>query len=113
MGDFEDVVGATRLELREDQIQMVCKQETREESKVLTAMALMAKLILDQRQENRKPNQDAGSIPEVADLKVGETNKIRDLFMAISEIPGKPSGIELGRSVKLKMDGGLWKIFKK
>ena len=41
MEDIDEVVGEERLELREEQMQMVRKQEKNEERKVLTAVALM------------------------------------------------------------------------
>ena len=112
MGDIE-VVGAGRLELRGDQIQMVRKQETNEGRNVLMTPALMGESILDQRRVKLKENQDTGSIDEVAVLKVVETNKIREIYRAICESPEKPSEIESGGSKKLKMNGEIWKIFKK
>ena len=45
--DIEEVVGDERLELREDPIQMVRKQDKNEERNVLMAMALMGEFILD------------------------------------------------------------------
>ena len=43
-----------------------------------------------------KENKDANAITEVAVLKVEETNRIRELYREIFEIPENPIAIELG-----------------
>ena len=66
---------------------MVRKQNMDEDRKVLMALALMEEAILGHLQVKLKENRDAGSITEVAVLKVNETNKIRELYRGICEIP--------------------------
>ena len=73
---IEEVDGQERLELMESQIQMVRKQEKNGGWKVLTAVALMGELILDQLQENLMGDKDAESINEAAVLKAaGSKNR--------------------------------------
>ena len=67
---------------------MVRNRGMGEEREVLTALALMGELILDQCQLEFKANRDVGSITEVVVLKAKEANKIRELCREICEIPG-------------------------
>ena len=56
---------------------MVRKQWADEERRVLSALALMEELILDQCLSKLMGNQDADSSTEVAVLKANEAKKIR------------------------------------
>ena len=58
-----------------------------EEKQVLSSMALFGEVILGQCQVELKGNQDVNLITESAVLKIGETNKIREPYRALSEIP--------------------------
>ena len=58
-----------------------------EEQRVLTALAHLEEVISDQCQRNLKENQVVGRITEVAVLEINETNKIRELYRGIGEIP--------------------------
>ena len=51
------------------------------------ALALMGELISDHRRAKLKENQDADSITEVAALKANVTNKIREIYRGVCEIP--------------------------
>ena len=93
IGDFEEVVEEERLELREEQVQLVRKQWVGEEKAVLSAPDLMEESISDQRQLKFKANKDVDSITEVEVLKVNEANKIRGLCRAVSEIPENRAGL--------------------
>ena len=66
---------------------MVRKNGAGEEKEVLSAMARMEEFISDHRLLKFKGNQDVDSITEVAALKVGGANEIRELYRAIGEIP--------------------------
>ena len=71
----------------------MCEKERVEgEQPVLTAMALLEEVILGQRQQNLKENQDAIRINEVAVLGINETNKIRELYRVLGEIPENGKG---------------------
>ena len=76
-----DVVEDGRLEIREEQVQMVKFQfvegSRREEKKVITALDLADEVISGQRQLKLTGNKDAKSITGAAVLKAKETNKIR------------------------------------
>ena len=63
------------------------KARSREEKKVLIALALAGEVISGQCQLKLKENQDANSIIETTVLKVRETNKIREIYREICEIP--------------------------
>ena len=63
------------------------KERSREEKKVLTALAFMEEVIADQCQFKLKENQEANPITESDVLKVQEANKIRDIYRAIFGIP--------------------------
>ena len=95
IGDFEGVVEDERLELREEQAQLVRKKGIVGEKQVLSARALMEAVISGHRQLKLKENKDTGSITVVGVLEIHETNVIRDLYRAICEIPDNPNGIEL------------------
>ena len=58
-----------------------------EEQQVLTALALLGGVILDQRQKKLMGNKDLVRITEVAVLKINEAGKIRERYRAIGEIP--------------------------
>ena len=71
--DVDGVVGGERLEFREEQVQCVRKKGI-EEQRVLTALALLEEVILDQRRQkikgNRpKPSLHPGPPPPFAFLK--------------------------------------------
>ena len=53
---------------------------------------------------NLKGNKDANAITESAVLKVEDTNRIRERYRAICEIPENPIEIELGK--KQEIDNG-------
>ena len=65
-------------------------------------------LIFGQCQLKFKTNKDAVSITEVALLKVDETNKIRELYRAICEIPENRLKSNWKWSEELKTNGGMW-----
>ena len=78
-------------------------EETRNELRnILARLALMGGLIVDHRRVKRQGVQDAGAITEAATMKMDEAGIARGIFREICEIPDKPSGVELGRSKKLK-----------
>ena len=58
-----------------------------EEQRVLTELAFLAEVIFGQYQQKLKENQDVGRFTEVAVLKINETNKIRERYRALCEIP--------------------------
>ena len=62
---------------------------------------------LQRRQLKLKANQDANPITEVAVLKINETDKIRELYRAICEIPETPNETELKMKKETEMNGKL------
>ena len=90
MGDLVDVVEDGRLEIREEQVQMVKFQDKRERSQeeknALMSFPLMVEVIAGQRHLKLKDNPDVG-YTETAVSKAEETNKIREIYRAICEIP--------------------------
>ena len=91
MGDLANVVEDGRLGIKEEQAKIEKFQGGRERSqeakKVLTALSFLEEVISNRRQFKLKENQKANSITETDVLKVRETNRIRDLYRGISEIP--------------------------
>ena len=91
LGDLVDVVEDGRLEIREVQVEIAKfqgeKERSREEKKVLTALAFTGEVGAGKCQLKLGENQEANSITETAVLKVPRTNKNRDLYRAICEIP--------------------------
>ena len=85
--DIDGVVRDVRLEFREAQVQCVGKNGNGEEQHVLTALALLGEVISDHRQVELKENKDAGLITVVAVSKINETNRIREIYRTIGEIP--------------------------
>ena len=73
------------MELRGEQAQFVRKKE--EEKHVLSPLSLFGEIIAGQFQQKLKENQDANRITELATLKLRETNKIKELYRGVSEIP--------------------------
>ena len=87
IGDIDGVVGDGRLEFREEQAQCVRKKGSEEEQQVLAALAFLEEVISDQCRLKLKENQDADLITEPAVLGINETNKIRELYRTLCEIP--------------------------
>ena len=73
------------MEFREEQAQFVRKKEE-EEKHVLEEFALFGEIIAGQCQQKLKENQDPNRITELETLKINATNKIKELYRAISEI---------------------------
>ena len=91
--EIDGVVGDGRLEFREEQAQCGRKKGNEEEEQhVLAALALLGEVITDQRQVELKENQDADLITDSAVLGINETNKIRELYRALCEIPETVKG---------------------
>ena len=78
-----------------------------EEKQVLPALSLMDELISDHCQLGFKENQDAGPITEAAVLKVNESNKIREIYRAILEIPENRAKLNWGRIEKSIRNGKI------
>ena len=99
MGDLVDVVAVDLLELREERAQIAKphdeKDRSQEEKKVLTALDFMGEVIAGQCQLKLKGGQEVDAITETAVLEVQEANKIREIYSAICESPGKPSETDL------------------
>ena len=80
------------------------------EKHVLAAMALFEEVILDHRPAKLKENQDVNLITESAVLGIIETNKIRELYRTLSEIPETANGGRIGRKSRscerMGTDGG-------
>ena len=60
-----------------------------------------------------KENQDVVPITEGAVPKANESGEIRELYIAICEIPENPSGVGSKRSTKSKRNRKLCGKFKK
>ena len=91
MDGLAGVFGDERLEIREGQVQIVKfqgeKGRSREEQKVLTALDFAGEVIAAQCELKLKDNQEANLIAETDVSKAQETNKIRELYREICEIP--------------------------
>ena len=88
IGDIDGVVVDESLEFREEQVQCVRKKGNEEEQQqVLAALAMLGEVILDQRQLKLKENQDGDLITESEVFEINETNKIRELYRTLCEIP--------------------------
>ena len=84
--EMEGLVGGERMQFREEQVQFVRKKEE-EEKHVLAALALFGEIIVGQCQQELKGNQDVNRITELETLKINVSNKIKELYRAISGIP--------------------------
>ena len=61
--------------------------ERNEEKDVLASLALMEEMIVNQCMVKKRKNESSKLIAEGAVLKVKETNKIRELYRILNEIP--------------------------
>jgi hypothetical protein len=70
-------------------------EERNEEKDVLVSLALMEEMIVNQCMVKRRKNESLKLIAEGAVLKVKETNKIRELYRILNEIPESYSFLSL------------------
>ena len=84
-------------------------ERSQSETKILTALAFMEEVIANKCQLKLKANLEAHPTAEKAISEAQDTNKIRELYRVICEIPGKPCEIELRKSEKSKPNGNFWK----
>ena len=98
---IEAIDGLVGVEFREDQAQMVKKNEEEEEEKqFLSALALFGEIIVGQCQLKLEENQDVNQLTELATLKINETNKIKELYKVIGEFTESEKRKAHGRKTK-------------
>jgi len=76
-----------------------------EEKDVLASLALMEEMIANQCMVKRRNNENAKLIAEEAVLKMNETNKIRELYRIMNEIPESQKEKNCELSKKLRRNG--------
>ena len=83
------------------------------EQHVLTEFVLLGEVILDQCQQKLKGKQDLGRITEVAVLKINDTNKIRERYRPIGEIPEAEKGRKANKRQEAESEwGGMGELFE-
>ena len=92
---------------------MCAKERNWRKQTGLAAMALFEEAILDHLQVKLTGNQDVNLITESEVLQISETDKIRELYRALSEIPETAKGKNWKKSKKFRKNGKRWGKFKR
>ena len=82
--------------------------ERNEEKDVLASLALMEEMIANQCMVKRRKNESSKLIAEGAVLKVKETNKIRELYRILNEIPESYKEKELRIKQEVEKEWSEW-----